>query len=186
MFARRCLLMSGLGLSFGMPVSRHALAVASAHGITFTSIDGAAMPLSAFAGQVVLVVNTASRCGFTYQYDNLQALWAEYQDRGLTVIGVPTNDFGNQEPGTEAEIKEFCEVNFSVTFPMTEKVTTRGPNAHPFFGFVADNLGEQALPRWNFHKYLIDPDGRLVASWGSTTEPTSSAIRTEIDRLLIS
>ncbi|MGI9421425.1 MAG: glutathione peroxidase [Geminicoccaceae bacterium] len=156
----------------------------SAHDIAFTSIDGDPLPLSDFAGKAVLVVNTASLCGFTYQYDGLQAVYDRYRERGLVVLGVPSNDFGQQEPGEEEEIKHFCEVNFDIDFPLTEKQTVKGSSAHPFFRHVAETLGEDSLPRWNFHKYLIDPEGRLVGAWPSKAEPAGAAITGAIEKTL--
>lgn len=156
----------------------------SAHDIAFTSIDGDPLPLSAFAGKAVLVVNTASLCGFTYQYEGLQNVYDRYRERGLVVLGVPSNDFGGQEPGKEEEIKHFCEVNFNVDFPLTEKQTVKGDGAHPFFRHVAATLGEGSLPRWNFHKYLIDKDGSLVGAWPSKAEPGGPEITSAIERAL--
>lgn len=169
-------LTQGLSLSFA--------ASPSTHGIAFTSIDGDPLPMSSFAGKAVLVVNTASRCGFTYQYTGLQKVWERYRDQGLVVLGVPSNDFGQQEPGTEAEIKNFCEVNFDVDFPLTTKQSVKGKDAHPFFRHVAETLGEQSLPRWNFHKYLVDPEGGLVSAWSSKIEPGSAEITEAIERVL--
>ena len=156
----------------------------SAHDFAFMSIEGTPLPLSGFAGKAVLVVNTASFCGFTHQYANLQALWARYRDLGLVVLGVPSNDFGGQEPGSEAEIKEFCEVNFEVDFPLTEKVRVRGGDAHPFYQWAAQTLGAQAQPRWNFHKYLVAPDGRLVGWFPTGTSPTSESVIQAIEAQL--
>jgi glutathione peroxidase len=148
----------------------------NAHDFTFTSIEGEPLPLAEFRGKVVLVVNTASFCGFTEQYDDLQAVWERYRDRGLVVLGVPSNDFGNQEPGTEAEIKNFCEVNFAIDFPMTEKVKVKGEDAHPFYRWALATLGPEARPRWNFHKYLVDADGRFVGWFSTAIEPTSRRV----------
>ena len=156
----------------------------SAHGITFTSIDGDSLPLENFAGKAVLVVNTASLCGFTYQYAGLQDVYDRYRDRGLVVLGVPSNDFGQQEPGKADEIKHFCEVNFDIDFPLTEKQSVKGEGAHPFFRHVADQLGEDSLPRWNFHKYLVDPEGRLVGAWPSKAEPAGAEITDAIEQAL--
>ena len=156
----------------------------SAHDIAFTSIDGDPLPLSAFAGKAVLVVNTASLCGFTYQYAALQDVFDRYRERGFVVLGVPSNDFGQQEPGKEAEIKQFCEVNFDIDFPLTEKQSVKGEQAHPFFRHVAKRLGEDNLPRWNFHKYLIDPEGRLVGAWPSKAEPAGAEITGAIEKAL--
>lgn len=157
---------------------------AGAHAFSFTSIEGEPLPLSVFGGAPLLVVNTASMCGFTHQYAALQRLWETYRTRGFVVLGVPSNDFGGQEPGSNREIKTFCEVNFDVDFPLTEKVQVTGARSHPLFAWLRQELGEGAGPRWNFHKYLIAPDGRAVAAWPSSTDPQSAAIRAEIERLL--
>lgn len=156
----------------------------SAHDFNFTSIDGEPLPLSRFAGKAVLVVNTASLCGFTYQYEGLQALYDTYRDRGLVVLGVPSDDFGGQEPGSEAEIKQFCEVNFAIDFPLTEKQVVRGEGAHPLFRYFSLQLGADAAPRWNFHKYLITPTGAVAETWPSRVEPASPEITRAIERVL--
>ena len=123
---------------------------------SFTSIDGQPLSLADYRGKAVLVVNTASRCGFTHQYAGLQTLWETYRDRGLVVLGVPSNDFGAQEPGSETEIKEFCIVNFNIDFPMTEKQVVSGANAHPFYQWSGEQLGVLSKPKWNFYKILLD------------------------------
>lgn len=150
----------------------------------FTSIDGKPMPLSQYRGNVLLVVNVASFCGFTPQYKGLQALSEKYQARGLTVIGVPSNDFGNQEPKAAGEIKEFCQGTYGVTFPLTAKAALSGDDAHPFYTWARHELGWLNAPKWNFHKYLVGRDGRLVTSFISTTTPDSArvvaAIETEL------
>lgn len=148
----------------------------SAHDFTFRSIDGEPLPLDRYRGNALLVVNTASFCGFTRQYDELQSLWARYRDRGLVVLGVPSNDFGNQEPGSDAEIKTFCEVNFAVDFPLTSKEHVAGTEAHPFYRWAKDTLGPASAPRWNFHKYLVAPDGQIVRSFPTTTSPVSATV----------
>jgi glutathione peroxidase len=155
-----------------------------AYQFEFTGIDGMPLPLSAWRGRPVLIVNTASYCGYTPQYRDLQALWSQYRERGLVVLGVPCNDFGAQEPGSPQEIKQFCETRYQVDFPLTEKCRVLGSKAHPFYGWVAANLGEGALPRWNFHKYLIGPDGQLAGTWPSQVRPTDPAIAGEIDKTL--
>lgn len=155
-----------------------------AHDFTFTSIEGQPLALSDYAGKAVLVVNTASQCGFTPQYADLQDLWDRYRDRGLVVLGVPSNDFGGQEPGSEADIKEFCEVHFGIDFPMTEKQQVVGPEAHPLYRWFAAELGRQGTPRWNFHKVLIDAEGALVAGWPSRIRPVSQEILTAVERVL--
>ena len=156
----------------------------TAHNFVFKSIEGENLPLSKFAGKAVLVVNTASFCGFTRQYSDMQDLWKRYQNHGLIVLGVPSDDFGGQEPGTEEVIKNFCEVNFDVDFPLTEKVRVKGKLAHPFYKWAAAELGIAAKPRWNFHKYLISPDGNL-ADWFSTpTSPVSNRMIKAVETVL--
>ncbi|ALG70377.1 glutathione peroxidase [Azospirillum thiophilum] len=157
---------------------------ASAHDFTFQGIDGQPLPLSQFAGKTILVVNTASQCGFTPQYKGLEALWQRYRDRGLVVVGVPSDDFGGQEPGSAAQIKDFCEVNYSIDFPMTDKTVVSGDGAHPFYRWAADELGFLAKPRWNFHKYLIGPDGKLQSWFSTMTDPESEKVREAIETLL--
>jgi glutathione peroxidase len=156
----------------------------NAHSFSFTSIDGQPMHLSGFVGKAVLVVNTASACGLTPQYKGLEALWREYKGRGLVVLGVPCNDFGAQEPGTEGEIKTFCETSFGVDFPMTSKEHVLGAAAHPFFQWAAKELGEGGTPRWNFHKYLVAKDGTLAGTFGSRTEPEAAEVKAAIEAAL--
>jgi len=156
----------------------------SAHDFSFMSIDGVPLPLSKFDGKAILIVNTASFCGFTRQYANLQSLFERYSQRGLVVLGVPSNDFGSQEPGGEAEIKSFCEINYGITFPMTMKVKVKGSGAHPFYAWAAGELGFVSKPRWNFHKYLIDPDGKLVAWFSSPTSPLSKKVVMALEEYL--
>lgn len=153
----------------------------SAYDFEFQSIDGAELPLSSFEGKTVLVVNTASRCGLTPQYEGLQSLWEKYADDGLVVLGVPANDFGAQEPGTEEEIQEFCSTNFNVTFPMTQKQTVIGEEAHPFYKWAAELLGEDQAPKWNFHKYLIGPDGEMIGTFGSRLAPDDEELVNAIE-----
>lgn len=126
----------------------------------------------AFKDQVILVVNTASKCEFTYQYEGLEALYQKYRDQGLVVLGFPSNDF-NQEPEGEERIAEFCKVNYGVKFPMFEKVNVRGDDAHPFFKALAE---ADVAPRWNFYKYLIGRDGQLIDSWSSFTNPDNAGL----------
>jgi glutathione peroxidase len=158
----------------------------TAHDFSFTSIDGQPLPLKSYAGKAVLVVNTASFCGYTPQYRGLQAVWRKYKARGLVVLGVPSNDFGEQEPGSAGEIKQFCETNYQVDFPLTEKQHVIGAQAHPLYKWIAAELGEGGVPRWNFHKYLIGPDGSLAGAWPSRVTPdspeVSKAIETAIGR----
>jgi glutathione peroxidase len=156
----------------------------SAHDFTLPSIGGGEIRLKDFAGEAVLLVNTASECGFTPQYRDLEALWRERKGKGLVVLGVPSNDFGAQEPGTNADVRMFCEKNYAVTFPLAEKQKVIGAGAHPLYRWIAAELGEGAAPKWNFHKYLIGPDGALAGAWPSKVGPTSPEIAQAIDAAL--
>jgi glutathione peroxidase len=160
------------------------MAEKSAYDFQFRSIDGAPLPLSSFKGKALLVVNVASQCGLTPQYSGLEALWKQRRDTGLVILGVPANDFGAQEPGTEKEIKTFCETRFAVDFPMTAKEHVIGPDAHPLYKWVAAELGEDAAPKWNFHKYLFNTDGSIAGTFGSRTEPGDAALGAAIDAAL--
>lgn len=171
-------------LSTAVPPAAGADTKMTAHNFAFTSIDGAPLPLKAFAGKAVLIVNTASLCGFTPQYAGLQALWQKYRDRGLVVLGVPSNDFGEQEPGSKAEIKQFCDVNYQIDFPLTEKQRVVGGQAHPFYKWVVAELGEDAAPRWNFHKFLVAPDGSLAGAWPSRVTPEAPEIAQAVESAL--
>jgi glutathione peroxidase len=156
----------------------------NAYDFAFKSIDGGELPLSEFKNKAVLVVNVASQCGLTPQYSGLEALWKEKGPKGLVVLGVPANNFGAQEPGTESEIKTFCETRFAVDFPMTAKEDVIGAGAHPFYKWIASELGEDAAPKWNFHKYLIGRDGSIAGTFGSRTTPDDAAMNAEIDKAL--
>lgn len=156
----------------------------TAYDFAFRSIDGGPLPMAKFKGKAILVVNTASFCGFTHQYADLQSVWKAYRARGLIVLGVPSNDFGSQEPGTKKQIKEFCKVNFNIDFPLTDKVSVKGTAAHPFYKWAVAQLGPRAAPRWNFHKYLIGRDGRLIAWFPSQVKPTSKKIVDAIGKAL--
>ena len=156
----------------------------TAHDFAFPDIEGGEIALSGYAGRPVLVVNTASKCGFTYQYDALQRLWARYRDRGLVVLGVPSDDFGGQELATEAEVKGFCEMNFGIDFPMTAITRVKGPDRHPFYAWAERAFGPADAPRWNFHKYLLDGEGRPVAAFGTGVEPDSAKVVAAVERLL--
>ncbi len=156
----------------------------TAHDFSFRAIDGGQLPLTQFKGKAVLVVNVASQCGLTPQYSGLEALWQAKRDKGLVVLGVPANDFGAQEPGTESEIKTFCETRFAVDFPLTAKEHVIGAAAHPFYKWVTQELGEDAAPKWNFHKYLIAKDGTLAGTFGSRTEPGDAVMNAAIDEAL--
>ncbi len=166
-----------------LPKDRPRRTTMTAHDFEFVSIDGDKLPLGAWKGKPVLVVNTASFCGYTPQYEGLEALWRRYKDRGLVLVGVPSNDFGGQEPGSAAEIKSFC-ATFDVSFPLSRKEIVIGAGAHPFYRWVAAELGEGAAPRWNFHKYLIGGDGLLAGAWPSGVTPQSKEITGAIDGAL--
>jgi glutathione peroxidase len=169
-----------LAAAAAMPLAVRA-GVGSAHDFAFDDIDETAqLRLADFAGRPVLVVNTASRCGYTYQYDALQALYDRYRERGLVVLGVPSDDF-NQELASAAEVKDFCAVNFAIDFPMTAITPVTGAAAHPFYRWASEAAGP---PRWNFHKYLLGPDGRLVAAFPAKTEPDAPAVTEAIEALL--
>jgi glutathione peroxidase len=143
-----------------------------AHDFKFEGINGQSINLDNYKNKVILIVNVASRCGFTNQYKDLQNLWADYKDRDLIIIGVPTNDF-KQEPGSNADIKDFCETNFNINFPITEKINVLGENAHPFYKWAKENFGKGAVPKWNFHKIIIGKDGKVADTFASITNPSS-------------
>lgn len=156
----------------------------SAYDFEFERIEGGKMPLSDYKGKVILVVNTASECGFTGQYEDMQQLYDEYSEKGLEIIAVPSNEFGGQEPGSSEEIKDFCETKFAITFPLAEKEMVIGKDAHPFYEWAGDTLGFGTRPKWNFHKYLIDREGNLVDYYNSTTSPTADKVKKKIEDLL--
>lgn len=172
-------------VAFSFAVGAQAGSEKSMHDFTVQSIDYTDMPLAQYEGKAVLLVNTASFCGFTPQYEGLQALWSEYKEKGLVVLGVPANDFGDQEPGDEGNIKQFCEVNFQVDFPMTKKMVVKGGEGNaPVYDWLAEELGEESRPRWNFHKYLVGKDGEPVAYFPSQVTPESTELRSAIDSAL--
>lgn len=158
-------------------------ATPTAWDFAFEKLEGGEMPLAAYRGKALLVVNTASFCGFTGQYQDMVDLWQRYRDRGLVVIGVPSNDF-NQETGSNSDIKEFCELTYGVDFPMADKTHVKGAESHPFYQWAAQTLGEAKAPRWNFYKYLVAPDGTLVDGYPSTAGPTSPALIEAIEKVL--
>ena len=157
----------------------------TAYDFSFKALVGEEpLPLKQFSGQVILIVNTASKCGFTGQYDGLEKLYEEYKDRGLVIIGVPSNDFGGQEPLSNSDIESFCKLNYGVSFPMAAKEAVSGAQAHPFYRWASKKLGFGTAPKWNFHKYLINRDGKLVDYFNTITSPTSSKIEKAIEKLL--
>ena len=172
-----------LGLLSALPFTPSALA-AGAHGFTFQAIEGGPLPMTRFAGRPVLVVNTASFCGFTPQYTALQALYDRFREKGLVVLGVPSQDFGGQEYDEAGKVKEFCEVNFAIDFPMTDITRVRGSDAHPFYAWAREALGPERAPRWNFHKYLIGPDGAAVAAFDTRVRPDAPDLVAAVEALL--
>jgi glutathione peroxidase len=157
---------------------------ATAYQFEFTGLWTDRLPLTAFENEVVLVVNTASRCGFTPQYEGLQEIYSEYHEQGFEIVGVPSNNFAGQEPGSAQEIQDFCSLNYGVTFPMAGKTEVVGDQRHPFYAWAQTQLGESAVPGWNFHKLLIGRDGRLIAAFPTRTEPTSEEVRAAITAAL--
>ncbi len=155
----------------------------TAYAFSFPALAGGDIRLADYAGRPLLVVNTASLCGFTPQYAGLQELWTQFHDRGLMIIGVPSNDFGAQEPGGATEIAETAQHQYGVTFPMAAKATVKGTNAHPFYKWAADSRPKD-VPRWNFHKYLIGPDGYIAEVFPETVEPSDTRVKTAIARAL--
>lgn len=157
----------------------------NAYGFSFSSLmSSEPLALSNYKGKVILIVNTASECGFTPQYKDLEELYKKYKDKGLVVIGIPSNDFGKQEPGSSEQIAKFCEVNYGVTFPIAKKEVVSGKDAHPFYVWAKAKLGALSAPKWNFSKYLIDKNGNLVDYYVSTTKPMDDKITKKIDMLL--
>jgi glutathione peroxidase len=155
----------------------------TASAFSFPALSGNEIRLADYAKSPVLVVNTASQCGYTPQYAGLQQLWTEFHERGLTIIGVPSNDFGGQEPGGMAEIADTAQHQYGVTFPMAAKSVVLGPKAHPFYKWAADARPKET-PRWNFHKYLIGRDGYIADVFASTVEPTDTKVKTALARAL--
>jgi len=149
----------------------------------FAGIDGDLIDFRQYKNKVIVVVNVASRCGFTNQYEDLQMLWTNYKDNGLIVIGVPTDNF-KQEPGTNKEIKDFCETTFGIDFPITEKTNVIGKDSHPFYIWAKENHGRSAIPKWNFHKIIIGKDGKVADTFASITKPSSNKFLKIVDQEL--
>jgi glutathione peroxidase len=150
----------------------------------YTLVGHHPLPLASFKGKVIIVVNTASKCGFTPQYAGLEKLYEKYKDRGLVILGVPSNDFGGQEPGTDEKIANFCQLNFGVSFPMTAKEVVSGEKAHPFYRWAREKLGFGSAPKWNFHKYLINRKGELINYYYSITAPDAPRFVKAIEKAL--
>ena len=154
-----------------------------AYDYTFDGIEGNQIKLSDYKDKVIVVVNVASRCGYTPQYEDLQTLYNKYKNKDLIVIGIPTNNF-KQEPGTNDQIKNFCETNFGITFPMTEKINVIGANSHPFYKWAKKDFGISAIPKWNFHKIIVGKNGKIEDTFASFTKPTSKKFIRLIEKLI--
>jgi glutathione peroxidase len=189
MIDRRTILTAALATIATPASTRTVLAQAAmsritAYAFSFPALDGGDIRLGDYTGRPLLVVNTASLCGFTPQYAGLQELWTQFHDRGLMMVGVPSNDFGGQEPGGAREIAETAQHQYGVTFPIAAKAVVKGPNAHPFYKWAAD-VRPKDVPRWNFHKYLIGHDGYIAEAFPETVEPTDTRVKTAIARALM-
>jgi glutathione peroxidase len=188
MIERRAIITAALAAVASPASIRTALAQAAmsritAYAFSFPALAGGDIRLADYAGRPLLIVNTASLCGFTPQYAGLQELWTQFHDRGLMIIGIPSNDFGAQEPGGAAEIAETAQHQYGVTFPIAAKAIVRGANAHPFYKWAADSRPKD-VPRWNFHKYLIGRDGYIAEAFPETVEPFDTRVKTAIARAL--
>jgi len=148
------------------------------------SITGEKIDFSKYKHKVILLVNVASQCGFTKQYTDLQKLWETYKDKGLIVIGLPSNQFGGQEPGTNVEIQKFCKINFDINFPMTTKINVKGENIEPIYKWALENYGKKAIPKWNFYKILINKHGKIEQIYSSMTNPMSKKMTKDIEKIL--
>ena len=188
MMNRRTMMTAAVTALAGIASTRIAAAEAgmsriTAYAFSFPGLAGGDIRLAEFAGHPLLIVNTASLCGFTPQYAGLQELWTEFHGRGLTIVGVPSNDFGGQEPGGATEIAEAAQHQYGVTFPIAAKAVVKGPDAHPFYKWAAEARPKD-VPRWNFHKYLIGRDGMIAASFPSEIEPTDARVIAAIEKEL--
>ena len=188
MISRRTIITAALAAAASPAAIRSAAGQAAmsrmtAYAFSFPALAGGDIRLADYAGHPLLIVNTASLCGFTPQYAGLQQLWTEFHDRGLTIIGVPSNDFGAQEPGGTTEIAETAQHQYGVTFPIAAKAVVKGPKAHPFYRWAADARPKD-VPRWNFHKYLIGRDGYIAEVFPETVEPADTRVKTAVARAL--
>ncbi|GFE92629.1 glutathione peroxidase [Acetobacter persici] len=161
------------------------LTVTTIYDFTLPALEGGDINLADYRGRPVLIVNTASKCGFTPQYEGLQALWYQFRSMGLVVIGIPSNDFGAQEPGTSSEIASFCHRNYGVSFPMAARSVVKGPQTIPLFRWLDKECGFLARPRWNFYKYLTNRTGAPVAWFSSVTAPTSARVTKAVERVIL-
>ena len=154
------------------------------YSLTLKTIDGKDQPLSAYRGKTLLIVNVASKCGFTPQYKALEALYEKYKERGLVVLGFPANNFMGQEPGTEAEIQKFCSLTYGVTFPMFSKISVKGDDIHPLYKYLTESSAQPGPISWNFNKFLVAPSGDVVARWGSRTAPDAKELVSKVEEVL--
>ena len=155
-----------------------------AYDFNFKDLDGTPLNLSEYRGKVIVAINVASQCGFTSQYEDMQQVWEKYRSKGIVILGIPSNDFGKQEPGSNEDIKNFCEAKFGISFPMTEKVSVKGSEAHPFYIWARENYGKSAIPKWNFHKIIIDKNGKVVETFTSITNPSSKKFIKTLEKLI--
>ena len=155
-----------------------------AYEFNFKNLNGNQLNLAEYKNKIMVIINVASQCGFTGQYEDMQNIWNKYKDKGVVIIGVPSNDFGGQEPGNNTEIKNFCEAKFGITFPMSEKVIVKGNDAHPFYIWAKKNHGKSAVPKWNFHKIIIGRDGKIFDTFSSMTNPSSKKFVDVLEKLI--
>ena len=155
-----------------------------AYDFNFNDLDGSILKLSDYKDKVIVVINVASQCGFTNQYEDMQKIWEKYQDKGVIILGVPSNEFGKQEPGSNKDIKNFCEAKFGISFPMTEKISVKGEDAHPFYIWARENYGKSAIPKWNFHKIIINKNGKVAETFSSITNPSSKKFIKTLEKLM--
>jgi glutathione peroxidase len=167
-------------------INNTAMAENNFYEFTVNSIDGTQTPLTEFEGKVIMVVNTASLCGYTPQYEGLEALYEKYSTKGFVILGFPSNDFGSQEPGTNSQIKDFCHAQFGIKFPLFEKGSVRGPTKQPLFSYLTNEANPQLQKEigWNFEKFLINREGKLVKRFDSSVKPDSEELKTAIENLL--
>ncbi|MEK7348514.1 MAG: glutathione peroxidase [Candidatus Eisenbacteria bacterium] len=184
-------LLTAAAASLGMVASADAASGAGSkpaphtvHDFRAVTIDGVAQPLSVYKGNVLLIVNTASKCGYTPQYEELEGLYRRYRDRGFVVLGFPANDFMRQEPGSDAEIKAFCGTKYQTTFPLFSKISVKGKEIHPLYAYLTRDSGFKGDISWNFNKFLVAPDGKVVARFGSGTDPLAKELTSKLEAIL--
>ena len=171
-------------VTFNFNIKIYSMENKKLYDIKIESITGETISLNKYKGKTILLVNVASNCGFTKQYTDLQNLWEKYREKDLIVIGIPSNQFGGQEPGSNTEIKDFCETNFNINFLMTSKNDVKGENAHEIYKWAEFSYGKSAIPKWNFHKILINKEGIIVDTFASFTNPMSKKVVLKIEKML--